>query len=84
MEKEQRRKIIKTVLITIAAAGVISMAILAPNALQSLDLFYGKKRKKYNQKYYIKNKLVELKNKNYIEFYYKNNQTFIRLSLIHI
>lgn len=80
MKKEQRRKIIKTVLLTIAAAGVVSMAIMAPNALQSLDLFYGKKRKKYNQKYYIKSKISELKNKNYIEFCHKDNQTFVSLT----
>jgi len=48
----------KLILTTIGVAGVISMAVLAPNALQSLLLFGVGQRKKYDKRYYF-NKTVD-------------------------
>lgn len=79
MEKRTKIKIAKIILLTIAAAGVLSMAVLAPNALQSLEMFYGNKKKGFHQ-YYINNVINRLKNKGFIEFRKKNGKTFIYLT----
>lgn len=81
MEKiitEKRVKIAKIVLKTIGAAGFISMAVLAPNALQALDIFYD--RKKYNPKYQVNNAINRLKEKGLVEFRNENGKIFLRLT----
>lgn len=75
---EKRVKIAKLVLKTIGAAGLISMAVLAPNALQALDMFYD--RKKYNPKYHLNKAINKLKEKGLIEFCNKNGRIFVRLT----
>jgi len=49
----------KIILTTIAVAGILSVAVLAPNALQILKPFL-KKDKKYNLKYYLNQKTKKL------------------------
>jgi len=44
INREQKIKVAKIILKSIAAAGFISMAVLAPNALQALDMFYGDRK----------------------------------------
>ncbi len=80
MEKEQKIKIAKIILKTIAVAGVISMVILAPNALQALDMFYGDRKRKYNVKYYVKTSISKLKDQGFIKFEKKGERTFARLT----
>ena len=48
----------KVILKTVATAGVLAMAILAPNAIQILRPFIKNKRK-YNSKYYLNKKAKE-------------------------
>lgn len=80
MQKEQKIKIVKIILKIIATAGFISMAVLAPNALRSLDMFYGRKPRRYNTKYYIKNSITKLKDKGFIKFEEKDGKSFVRLT----
>ncbi len=80
MKREQKIKIAKIILKTIAVAGVISVAILAPNALQALDMFYGNRKKRYNVKYYVKTSISKLKNQGFIKFEEENGKTFVRLT----
>lgn len=75
---EKRIKIAKIVLKTIGAAGLISIAILAPNTLQALDMFYD--RKKYNPKYQINKVAIRLKEKGLVEFRNENGKIFLRLT----
>ncbi len=80
MEEESKKKIVKIILKTIAAAGVLSIAILAPNALQALEIFNDNRRKKYNREYYLRNSILKLKEQGFIEFQKKNEKTFVRLT----
>lgn len=80
MEKEKKIKIAKIILKTVAVAGVLSMAVLAPNALQILGPFYGRKEKRYNPKYYLETAVSRLKKHGLIKFQKQNDKTFIRLT----
>ncbi len=80
MENEKKVKIGKIILKTIAVAGILSVAVLAPNALQMLDSFYGKKKRRYNPKYYIETAISRLKKRGLIEFQNKNGKNFVRLT----
>ncbi|MBU3925990.1 CRISPR-associated endonuclease Cas2 [Patescibacteria group bacterium] len=80
MKKEKKIKIAKIILKTVAAADIISMIILAPNALQCLDMFYDRRKRKYNPKYYIQNTIGRLKNQGLIKFETKNGKKFVRLT----
>lgn len=79
--KSKYVKIGKIILLTIAGVGMLSMAVAAPNALQSLDMFYGsnKKRSRY-YKYYINNSISRLIDKKLIEFCKKDGKKFLRLT----
>ncbi len=80
MKKETGIQIAKIVLKTVAAAGFISMAILAPNALQALDIFCTDKRRSYNPKYFINNAVNRLKRQGMIEFKKEDDKIFLRLT----
>ena len=76
--KEKSVKIAKIVLKTIATAGFVSMAILAPNAIQALNIFKGSK--KYKPRYYLNSAICRLKSQGLIEFLNRNGKNFIRLT----
>ncbi len=83
MKKETKEKAIqitKIILKIIAASGFISMALLAPNAIQVLDMFRDKKRSRYNPSHHIKSTLSRLKDQGLIEFQKRKGKTFIRLT----
>src|SRR3989344_774477 len=80
INREQKIKVAKIILKSIAAAGFISMAVLAPNALQALDIFYGDRKRKYKTKYYVKTSIGRLKNQGLIKFEERNGKNFIRLT----
>ena len=80
MRKETTIKIGKIILKTIAVAGVLSMAVLAPNALQSLKMLYGEKERKYRVGLYVKKTITKLNEKGFIEFQKRNNQIFVNLT----
>ena len=68
----------KIILATIATAGLVSIAVVAPNALQTIGQFTGKNRR--NKKYYAKNVIGNLMNKGFIKFKNKNGKKFIHLT----
>ena len=62
----ERIPIQKIILTTIAVAGVLSVALIAPNALQVIRQFSGKQN--YNKKNYLNNSIGNLLKKKYIKF----------------
>ena len=78
--KDKTIKVAKIILKVVAGAGFISMAILAPNALQALDIFYGKNNKKYSRYSYVKSSINRLKENGLIEFKKRNGKTFVNLT----
>jgi len=59
MKKIDRADITRIILETIKVAGVLSVALLAPNVVQCLAMFH-KKKPRYNTGYYVKNKIPRL------------------------
>ena len=68
----------KIILTTIKVVGFLSIAILAPNALQIIGQFSG--RKKYDQKYYINNVIGKLLKNGLIKLETKDGKKFVRLT----
>ena len=68
----------KIILGTITTTGLISMAILAPNAVQALDMFTG--RKKYYRSSYVKKAIYKLEERGFIEFKEQKEGIFVRLT----
>jgi len=75
MEKIPVKKIILT---TIATAGILSVAILVPNALQVIKQFSGKNN--YPRKKYLDNSIGNLLKKGYIEFETRGSKKFVKLT----
>ena len=79
--KKQNKIPVKNIILkTIAVAGVVGMAVVAPNVLQALKIF-SNDNKKYNKKVYINKSITNLINKGLIKFETKNGQKFVRLTL---
>lgn len=78
MSRKTNIKVGKIILLTIAGAGLLSMAIVAPNALQAIDMFTGKKNK--YRKYYIDNAISRLMRQGFIKFENKNGKKFVTLT----
>lgn len=78
-QKDRIGKTQKIILSTIATAGIISVAILAPNALQAFGMISRTVERK--RKYEIKSSLSKLISRNLIEFKKnKNGHTVARLT----
>ena len=77
--KIKRENIQKIILSGIAAVGLLSIAVLAPNALQALK-FFGIKPKTRWQKYNINHSIERLKNNGLICFEITSKGTFLRLT----
>jgi CRISPR-associated endonuclease Cas2 len=78
--KKQNKIPVKNIILkTIAVAGVVGMAVVAPNVLQALKIF-SNDSKKYNKKVYINKSITNLLNKGFIEFEKKGDQKFVRLT----
>jgi len=81
MKKETTIKVGKIILGSVGMVGLVSMAILAPNAVQCLEMFWGKNKRKYSSKYYIKTTIGRLKDRGLLEFKKtKNGKIFVRLT----
>jgi len=80
MEKDTKIKITKIILETIAVAGLLSMIVLAPNAIQAIKMFYPTKKRKYNLDWYIKTSIGRMLKKGLIKFEKENGKTFVRLT----
>lgn len=81
-ELKTKGKVIKAVLTTLAVGGFISMAIVAPNALQALAPFLGKsKRGLTNRKYYIQSTIGKLTDRGLVIFKKsETGKTYVRLT----
>jgi CRISPR-associated endonuclease Cas2 len=73
-------KIQKVILQTIAAAGILSIALLAPNALQMLKLFDNKKTKRYSQKHNVHSAIGRLVAAGLVKFENTKNGKCVRLT----
>jgi CRISPR-associated endonuclease Cas2 len=80
MQRDTKIKIGKIILGTVATAGLISMAVLAPNAVQCIEMFYPNKKRKYNREWYVKTAIGRLKQQGLIKFEKKSGKTFVRLT----
>lgn len=80
MKRETKIKIRKIILGTIAVAGVLAIAAIAPNALKAIDLFRGGERRKYHMGSYVNRSIVNLKNRGLITFKKERGKTFVRLT----
>ncbi len=78
-KRTRNEKVQKAILSGIAAVGILSVAVLAPNALQALK-FFGIESKSKWQKYNINHSIKRLKNHGLICFEKTNNGTFARLT----
>ena len=76
----RRTNIQKVVLRTVATAGLLSVALFAPNALQVLRMFDGGKGRRLNPKYLIGNAFEKLLAINFIEFVNTKKGRFVRLT----
>src|SRR5882672_9452932 len=69
----------RVILMTIATAGILAVAILAPNALQVIKPFL-KHKKKYNLKYYLNQKAKKLVKDGLIKIDTENGKQFFSLT----
>lgn len=69
----------KKILYTVGAAGVLSMAVLAPNSLQALELF-GIGKGDRRRRYYVKSTVSRMARQGLIEFRKNKRGVFIRLT----
>lgn len=69
----------RIILMTVAIAGILAIAVLAPNALQILGPFL-KKKKKYNLKYYLNQKAQKLIKDGLLKINVENGKQFISLT----
>jgi CRISPR/Cas system-associated endoribonuclease Cas2 len=65
--KDKRVNMQKLVLGTIYTAGILGVAMVAPNALQALAMLDGKKKRRMNPKYIINKSFARLQEKGLIE-----------------
>src|SRR3989344_3769127 len=78
-KRERKANIQKAILSGIAAVGILSVAVLAPNALQALK-FFGIEPKSKWQKYNINHSVKRLKDQGLICFETTSRGTFARLT----
>ena len=70
----------KIILLTIATVGILSVAVVAPNALQLLKPFLDKKNKKYDLKSYLNQKTKKLVENGFLEIKIENNKQLVVLT----
>src|SRR3990167_2674761 len=69
----------RIILMTVATVGILTIAMLAPNALQVLRPFL-KHKKKYNLKYYLNQKAKKLVEDDLLKIDTKNGKQFVSLT----
>ena len=77
-KRRKRRNIQAAVLTTIGAAGVITVAMIAPNALAALPALIGKDR--YKATFQAKTALGRLAAKGHVRFFEKNGRKSVELT----
>jgi len=68
----------KIILATVATAGLVGVAVVAPNILQVIDQISGKK--KYSRKIYVNKTIDKMLREGKIEFVKKGDKSFIRVT----
>ncbi len=68
----------KAVLACVALAGVLSMAVIAPNALQLLKIFQKDQKKKY--KYYVQRRVEVLISRGYLKFELLDGRKYLSIT----
>lgn len=69
----------RIILMTVATAGILTVAVFAPNVLQVLKPFL-KHKKKYNFKYYLNQKAKQLTKEGLLKIEIENGKQFISLT----
>ncbi len=69
----------RIILMTVATAGILALAMLAPNALQVLKPFL-KNKKKYNLKYYLNQRTKKLVKDGFLKIDTDNGRQFLSLT----
>ena len=80
-KKSTKINVGKIILTVIAVAGVIGLAVVAPNSLQAFDRLFRDKKRKYYVPGYVQKKITQLINQNLVEIIEKNGKRFARLTL---
>ncbi|MBU1178836.1 CRISPR-associated endonuclease Cas2 [Patescibacteria group bacterium] len=80
MQKETKILIGKIILGTIATAGILTVAAVAPNSLKAIDLFYPKEKRKYHRGSYVQTAVIKLKDRGFIKFEKRDGKSFVRLT----
>ena len=79
IEKTKKINVQKILLTSLAVAGLVSVAVLAPNALQMLRMFKGS-NKRYQSPYYVRSVIKRLEEKGLVVFQKTKKGTFVRLT----
>jgi len=75
----QSEDVRRIVLSTLMVTGLLAMAVMAPNAIQALTMFTGKKKRHWTP-YYATSVIQRLKKQGYVEFEKNERGTFVRLT----
>lgn len=78
--RQKYLKISKAILAVVALAGIITIAMVTPNALQMLKIFNNEGRRKSDYRYYVKTALSRLFKRKLVKFERKGEKTFVRLT----
>ncbi|MCI0542503.1 hypothetical protein L0Y69_01960 [bacterium] len=68
------------ILKVVAAAGIISLALLAPNAAGMILKMFGTRKRKYNLPWYVNTRIQKLEERGLIKLENKNGHTFASLT----
>ncbi len=80
MKKDTKILVGKIILATIATAGVLTVAVAAPNAVQCIKMFYPDQKRKYKVNHQVNRTIKRLKQQGLIKFEKRNDQSFVRLT----
>ena len=79
-QKIRKTKIQKIILSSLYTAGILSMAVLAPNAVSLLNKFDKRKTRKQDPKYVINNAIRHLRDKGLVSWEENEHGVFLRLT----
>lgn len=80
MANKQRTNIGEVILSALAAAGLVTMAIVAPNAIQALRILEKGKRRKTDDHYRVQSALTRLINYGYVEKRENKGKVYFKLT----
>lgn len=70
----------KIILGVIASASILTVAAVAPNALQAIDMFSDRKKRGYHMGAYVNRSITRLKDRGLIKFEKRDGKAFVRLT----